>query len=158
MFTSLMLDQCYLKQLYFGCFQNLDQATLPWKVNKEVLASLEICLYKNPTILNIICWVTGSLKTLYSYFCKFIKEEKKKSKRFLQRILQEIMKKRTILGTSDACSMSHSSQRPSDPATAYYVEDCRIYSYFLESRWIKLYFSCCTFVIRKTFFKLLSWP
>ena len=30
-----------------------------------------------------------------------------------------------ILGTSDAWSMSHSSQRPSDPA--YYIEDCRIY-------------------------------
>ena len=46
-------------------------------------------------------------------------------KRFLQRILQEIMKK-IILGTSDAWSMSRSSHQPSDPA--YYIEDCRIYS------------------------------
>ena len=36
-------------------------------------------------------------------------------KRFLQSILQEIMKKIT-LGTSDACSMRRSSHRPSDPA------------------------------------------
>ena len=43
-------------------------------------------------------------------------------KRFLQRILQEIMKK-IILGTSDAWSMSHSSQRPSEPV--YYIEDCQ---------------------------------
>ena len=34
------------------------------------------------------------------------------------------MKKKIILGTSDAWSMSRSSQRPSDPA--YYIEDCRI--------------------------------
>ena len=30
-----------------------------------------------------------------------------------------------ILGTSDAWSMSHLSQRPNDPA--YYIEDCRIF-------------------------------
>ena len=42
--------------------------------------------------------------------------------KFLQRILQEVMKK--VLGTSDAWSMRRSSQRPSDPA--YYIEDCRI--------------------------------
>ena len=30
-----------------------------------------------------------------------------------------------ILGTSDAWSMSHLSQRPSKPA--YYIEDCRIF-------------------------------
>ena len=45
-------------------------------------------------------------------------------KRFLQRILQEIMKKKIIFGTSDAWWMSRLSQRPSDPA--YYIEDCRI--------------------------------
>ena len=44
-------------------------------------------------------------------------------KGFLQRILQEIMKKK-ILGTSDAWSMRQSSHRPSVPA--YYIEDCRI--------------------------------
>ena len=45
-------------------------------------------------------------------------------KQFLQRILQEIMKK-IILGTSDACSTSHLSQRTSKPA--YYIADCRIF-------------------------------
>ena len=40
----------------------------------------------------------------------------------MQRILQEIMKKEIILGTSDAWSMKGSSQRPSD--TAYYIEGC----------------------------------
>jgi hypothetical protein len=44
-------------------------------------------------------------------------------KRFLQRILQEIMKKK-ILGTSDAWSTSHLSQGTSKPA--YYILDCRI--------------------------------
>ena len=34
------------------------------------------------------------------------------------------MKKKIIFGTSDAWSMSHLSQRPSDPA--YYIESCRI--------------------------------
>ena len=57
----------------------------------------------------IISYRLRALKTLY--FCKMIN---KKLKRFLQRILQEIMKKRIILGTSDAWLMSHSSQRPSD--------------------------------------------
>ena len=33
-----------------------------------------------------------------------------------------------ILGTSDAWSMSQSSQRPSNPA--YYIEDCRIFELF----------------------------
>ena len=45
---------------------------------------------------------------------------------FLQRILQEMMIKNLILGTSDSWSMSHSSHRPGEPA--YYIEDCRIYS------------------------------
>ena len=59
----------------------------------------------NPTFYNIICWFAGTndsstkhvilffnflLKTLYFYFCKFMK---KKLKWFLQRVLQEIMKK-----------------------------------------------------------------
>ena len=47
-------------------------------------------------------------------------------KRFLQRILQEIMKK-IMLGTSDAWSMSLSSHRHSEPA--YYIEDCRILNF-----------------------------
>ena len=47
----------------------------------------------------------------------------------MQRILQVIMKKRIILGTSDTWSLSHSSQQPSDPA--YYIEDCRIYVVFV---------------------------
>ena len=40
--------------------------------------------------------------------------------RFLQRSLQEIMKK-IILGTSAAWSMSRLAHQPSDPA--YYIED-----------------------------------
>ena len=71
----------------------------------------------------VISYRLRALKTLY--FCKFIKKYKNKLKRFLQRILLEIMKKK-ILGTSEAWSVSHSSQRPSEPA--YYIEDCRISS------------------------------
>ena len=55
-------------------------------------------------------------KTLYFYYCKVIKKNNN-LKAFLQRILQEIMKK-IILGTSDAWSIS-------DPV--YYIEDCQIY-------------------------------
>ena len=33
-------------------------------------------------------------KTLYFYFCKFIKKYKNELKRFLQKFLQEIMKKK----------------------------------------------------------------
>ena len=43
---------------------------------------------------------------------------------FLQRILQEIMKKK-ILGRSDSWPMRRSSHQPSDPV--YYIEDCRIF-------------------------------
>ena len=46
-----------------------------------------------------------------------------KLKRFLQRILQEIMKKK-ILGTSDPWSMSRLSQRDTEPV--YYSVDYRI--------------------------------
>ena len=43
---------------------------------------------------SIISYRLRVLKTLYSYFCKFIKKYKNKLKQFLQRILQEIMKKK----------------------------------------------------------------
>ena len=46
-------------------------------------------------------------------------------KGFLQRILQEIMKKK-ILGTSDAWLTSCLAHQPSDPA--YYIEDCPIFN------------------------------
>ena len=42
-------------------------------------------------------------------------------KRFLQRILQEIMKKKIKLGTSDAWLLSRLSQRSSDPATQHII-------------------------------------
>ena len=51
-------------------------------------------------------------------------------KGFLERILQEIMKK-IMLGTSDAWSMRRSFHRPSDPA--YYIEDCRIFGLFFTA-------------------------
>ena len=43
----------------------------------------------------------------------------------MQRILQEMMKKKIILGRSDAWLMSSLSQRPIEPA--YYIVDCRIF-------------------------------
>ena len=51
-----------------------------------------------------------------------------KLKQFLQRFLQEIMKKKIIPHTSDDGSMSHLSQLTSKPA--YYIVDCGI------SRWV----------------------
>ena len=53
--------------------------------------------------------------------CKVIREIENKLKGFLQRILQEIMKKDN---TSDAWSMRLSSHGPNDPV--YFVEDCWI--------------------------------
>ena len=48
------------------------------------------------------------------------------------------MKKKIMLGTSDAWSMSHSSHRPSEPV--YYIEDCRILELRQRlERWITLY-------------------
>ena len=65
--------------------------------------------------------IIKALKTLY--FCKFIKEIKNKLKPFLQRILQEIMKKKYLehqmVGRRVIC--------PSEPA--YHIVDCRISSY-----------------------------
>ena len=45
-------------------------------------------------------------------------------KGFLQRFLQDIMKKKIIFGTSDAWSMGRSSHQAND--TEYYIKDCRI--------------------------------
>ena len=60
-------------------------------------------------------------------FLHYKKFKKNKLKGFLQRILQEIMKKKIILGTSDTWLMSPSSNRPrSDPK--FYIEYCRIFN------------------------------
>ena len=66
------------------------------------------------------CWLgLRALKTFY--FCKVIKKNTKlELKAFLQRILQEIVKK-IILGTSGAWSMRQLSNRPSK--LVYYIED-----------------------------------
>ena len=59
-------------------------------------------------------------------------------KRFLQSILQEIMKKKIILGTSDdAWLMSHSSQRPS--VLYWRLSDFRL-NYFLSLLRMMLHF------------------
>ena len=68
--------------------------------------------------------ILGTLKTLYFYFCNFIKKIENKLKGLLQRILQEFMKKKIILGTSDAWSMIHLAHHPSN--LAYYIVDWRI--------------------------------
>ena len=73
--------------------------------------------------LKIDQWVAG-LVLGHSKLFIFVKLWKNNLKGFLQRILQEIMKK-IILGTSDAWLMRRSSHRPTDPA--YYIEDCRIF-------------------------------
>ena len=74
-------------------------------------------------ILKIKLWVAGlnlgPSKLFILIFVKFCQ----KLKGFLQRILQEIMKK-IILGTSDAWSMKRLFHQPSNPA--YYIEDCWI--------------------------------
>ena len=60
-----------------------------------------------------------ALKTLYFHFCNLKKEWKNKLKGFLQRILQDFMKKKIILGTSDTWLSSRLSHQPSEPA--YYI-------------------------------------
>ena len=44
---------------------------------------------------------------------------------WFQRILQENIKKKMIVGTSDGCSMSLLSKQPSN--LAYHIEDCQIF-------------------------------
>ena len=64
------------------------------------------------------CWLgLRALKTLIFIFVKF----KKKIERIFAKNFARNYKKKIILGTSDAWSMSHLSQRPSKPV--YYIED-----------------------------------
>ena len=55
------------------------------------------------------------LRTLYFYFCNFIKKQENKLKGFLQRILQESMKKKDL--KRQTWSMRRKSHQPSDPAS-----------------------------------------
>ena len=66
-----------------------------------------------------------ALKTLYFYFCKFIK---KKIETIFVKNFARNYEKKIILGTSDAWSTSHLSQRTSKPA--YYIVHCRILGIF----------------------------
>jgi hypothetical protein len=81
---------------------------------------------------NIICFHTfyrlSALKTLDFYFCNFIKKIRNEFKGFLQRILQEIVKK-IILGTSDAWSTIRLS-KSKQPSVLY----CKLTDfYYLNS-------------------------
>ena len=69
----------------------------------------------------IISYRLGALKT------NFFSLWKSKLKQFLKRILQEIMKEKTILGTSDARYMSRLSHWPFE-LLYYCIEDWRISS------------------------------
>ena len=82
-----------------------------------------------------------AFKTFCFHFCNFIKKtKKKKTKGFLQRILQDFMKKR-ILEKSDTWSTSRLSNQPSK--LAYYIVDWRISIYqFKGNQTIKF---CCEF-------------
>ena len=62
-----------------------------------------------------------ALKTLYFYFCKFIK---KKIETVFAKNFARNYEKKKILGTSDTWSTSHLSQQTSKPA--YYIVDCQI--------------------------------
>jgi hypothetical protein len=63
------------------------------------------------------CWLgLRALKTLYFYFCRFIKKiEKKIEKIFAKNFAKNFARnyeKKIILGTSDTWSMKQSSHRP----------------------------------------------
>ena len=69
-----------------------------------------------------------ALKTLYFYFCNFIKKNKKINwKDFCKEFCKKSWKK-IILGTSDAWSMIHLSHCPSNPA--YYIVNWWIFGRF----------------------------
>ena len=85
-----------------------------WLVNQASDVSFSTSFF-------IISCRLRALKTLYFHSWTFIKKWKNKLKRFLQTILQEIMKKK-MLGTST----SHLSQPTSKPV--YYIVDCRIFA------------------------------
>ena len=109
----------------------------------------------NPSIYNILRWVAWTigqtnrrtrvwcskyhffntfyrlraLKTLYFYFCNFIKKNKKINwKDFCKEFCKKSWKK-IILGTSDAWSTIRLSHHPSDPA--YYIVNWRISNWIL---------------------------
>ena len=83
--------------------------------------------YNNLRHNTLFCWLLGQMSRRPSVWCSkhylfFISYRlrahksiymKNKLKGFLQRILQDIMKKRITLGTSDAWSTSHFSQQNS---------------------------------------------
>ena len=79
----------------------------------------------------IISYRLRALKTLYFYYKKINWND------FCKEFCYKLWKK-IILGTSDAWSMSYSSQRPSKPA--YCIEDCRIFAGVFESE--PFYFMC----------------
>ena len=72
----------------------------------------------------IISYRLRALRTLYFYFCKFIKKIEKLIETMFAKNFARNCEKKIILGTSDAWSTSHLSQRTSEPA--YYILDCRI--------------------------------
>ena len=101
--------------------------------------------YRNPSIFNMIHWLAGSmgqtryppsvwcskhyfffiisytlraLKTLYFCFCKIIKEINWNN--FCKEFCKKSWKNK-IIGTSEAWSMSRSSQWPSDQATQHII-------------------------------------
>ena len=43
------------------------------------------------------CYILRALKTLYFHFCNFIEKWKNKEKGFLQRVMQDFMKKKKYL-------------------------------------------------------------
>ena len=63
-------------------------------------------------------------EVLINFFALTFREKDTVDFGTLQRISQEIMKKK-IFGTSDTWSTSHLSQQPTKPA--YYIEDCWIF-------------------------------
>ena len=83
-------------------------------------------MYCDSTYFEPIClqlynsWTSSSCFINWNYFCKEF------CKKFWKL-------KNLILGTSDAWSMSRSSQQPCEPA--YYIEDWRIFSHTSYGRW-----------------------
>ena len=115
---------------------------------------------RNPTIFNIIRWVAGSVGrtthppsvwcSKYYFFHNFLQNSLQNTFQFIFQFSHKFTKikiksfqcpkskeiiKKIMLGTSDAWSMSHSSQRPSDPATQHII--LKIVG-FLKGRWVKI--------------------
>ena len=110
----------------------MSRSRVGYNMNWHKIVNLKFCM---PRTYNLILWLAGlmeqtSAKTLSFFFSYKITKMKIKSFECPKSIRNNEKK---ILGTSDACSLSRLSHRPSKPA--YCIVDCWILDSSLVCCW-----------------------